>query len=259
MSLKICSLFSGSTGNCTYVWGEGTEMIIDAGVTLSKTEKALKAVGADISHISVLVTHRHRDHICGLGALVKKYPLVTVYAHAETAQELIGSGVSENRLKIFGEDDFYVGAITVCPFVLSHDVDCVGFCLRCGGRKITYMTDTGVLPPYALTAAEGSDLVLIESNHSPELLAANKSYSYPLNRRISGLRGHLSNEDCASAVVRLSKSGVKHFILAHLSRENNYPELAYTVCRDALAAADCGEVGLTVALPDRLSGLIEIV
>ena len=84
MSLKICSLFSGSTGNCTYVWGEGTEMIIDAGVTLSKTEKALKAVGADISHISVLVTHRHRDHICGLGALVKKYPLVTVYAHAET-------------------------------------------------------------------------------------------------------------------------------------------------------------------------------
>ena len=121
------------------------------------------------------------------------------------------------------------------------------------------MTDTGVLPPYALTAAQHSDLAVIESNHSVELLNANRKYSYPLKRRIMGLRGHLCNEDCAEAVVKLARSGVKHFVLAHLSRENNYPELAYTVCRDALTGAGISGVGITVALPDKLSGLMEIV
>jgi phosphoribosyl 1,2-cyclic phosphodiesterase len=102
--------------------------------------------------------------------------------------------------------------------------------------------------------------VLIESNHSPELLMANRSYSYPLKQRILSMRGHLSNEDCAAAVTALARNGVKHFILAHLSKENNYPELAYSVCRAALARAGLtNDVGLEVACADRLGGLMEIV
>lgn len=259
MGLKICSLFSGSTGNCTYVCGGNTELIIDAGVPLAKTEKALRVLGADCNRISVLVTHRHSDHIAGLASLAQKYPAVTVYAHERTAADISKAGTPQERIVPFAGDDFYVGDVTVSPLRLSHDVFCVGFALSCGGKKITYLTDTGFLPETALAAAQDSDLVMIESNHSPELLYANKNYPFPLKQRILGMKGHLSNEDCAAAVVRLARGGVRHFILAHLSKENNYPELAYSVCEKALMAAGLSGVGLEVACADRLTGLTEIV
>lgn len=260
MGLKICSLFSGSTGNCTYVSGGNTELLIDAGVPLGRIEKALCALHSDCGRVSVLVTHRHTDHIAGLGALVKKYGSVTVYAHEMVAPDLIKSGVSEQCIRSFASSDFYVGDITVSPLTLSHDVFCVGFGLTCGGKKISYATDTGFLPDAVLRFASDSDLVFIECNHSIELLRANRAYAYPLKQRILSARGHLSNEDCAAAVVLLARSGVKHFILAHLSRENNYPELAYAVCHDALLRAGLADsVGLEVASADRLGGLKEIV
>ena len=235
-------------------------MLIDAGVPLGRIEKALGALGSDCGRVSVLVTHRHADHIAGLGALAKKYASVTVYAHEMVAPDLSKIGVPAQRIRLFTDGDFYVGDITVSPLRLSHDVFCVGFGLTCGGKKISYATDTGFLPDEALRFASDSDLVLIECNHSIELLRANRSYAYPLKQRILSARGHLSNEDCAAAVVSLARSGVKHFILAHLSRENNYPELAYTVCRDALLRAGFDDsVGLEVACADRLGSLREIV
>lgn len=259
MSLKICSLFSGSTGNCTYVSGANTELLIDAGVTLGRMEKALRVLCADCSRLSVLVTHRHADHIAGLAALTRKYPNITVYAHERIVDDIVKSGTAREQIRPFGDADFFVGDITVSPIRLCHDVFCVGFALICGGKKITYLTDTGYLPESAYIAASDSDLVEIESNHSPELLQANKKYSYPLKRRILSEKGHLSNEDCAAAVVRLAQAGVKHFILAHLSQENNYPELAHSVCREALMQAGFTQVGLEIALADRLSSLTEIV
>lgn len=259
MGLKICNLFSGSSGNCTYIASDTTELIIDAGVPAGRIEKALKVLGADPSQISVLVTHRHSDHIGGLAALVRKYPQIKVYAHERVADDLIRCGADDRNTVRFGQSDFYVGDITVTPVKLSHDVYCVGFCFTCEGKKISYITDTGLLPPAALAAASDSDLVMIESNHSPELLAANGNYSYALKRRIASDRGHLSNDACAQAVVNLAKSGVKHFILAHLSKENNYPELAYSVSEEALSAAGISGVGLSVALADKLGSLIKIV
>lgn len=259
MGLKICSLFSGSSGNSTYIESAATRLIIDVGVAAGREEKALKALGCDGNEVSVLVTHRHSDHIAGVPAFVRKYKSVKVYAHERTAPDLVRAGVPTHNIRPFGDDDFYVGDITVSPLPLSHDVFCVGFCLLSGGKKITVVTDTGYLPAPVLARAQDSDLVLIESNHSPELLKANTQYSYPLKQRILGLRGHLSNEDCAAAVTTLAKAGVKYFILAHLSKENNYPELAYSVSRDALVAAGLEQTGLCVASADRLGGLMEIV
>lgn len=260
MGLKICSLFSGSTGNCTYVSDGKTRLLIDAGVAPNKAEKALKVLSADCDDISVLVTHRHSDHISGLAALVKKHPQILVYAHEKIADDILSAGVPLGNIKTFSDSDFYIGSITVSPYRLSHDVFCVGFCLVSEGKKITYFTDTGYLSESALEAAADSDLVMIESNHSPELLMANKKYSYPLKKRILSPKGHLSNEDCAAAVVKLASCGVRHFILAHLSKENNYPELAYSVVHDALERANlAGSVGLEVALADKLTGLMEIV
>ncbi len=259
MGLKICSLFSGSTGNCTYVSDGGTELLIDAGVALGKIERALKVLGSDCGRVSVLVTHRHSDHVSGLAALGKKYPAVKIYAHERVAAEIGNLFASQTAVIPFGDSDFYVGGITVSPIRLSHDVFCVGFGLSSGGKKVSYMTDTGYLPEWAFSAAQDSDIVFLESNHSPELLRANAHYSYPLKRRILSERGHLSNEACAEAVVRLARAGVRHFILGHLSRENNYPELAYSVTEEALAAAGLVGVGLEVAQADRLGGLMEVV
>ena len=260
MGLKICNLFSGSTGNSTYVASANTQLLIDAGVSAGRIEKAVKVLRGDCQNMAVLVKHRHSDHIAGLSVLAGKYPAMRVYAHERVAPDLIKNGLPQSRVQTFADADFYVGDITVSPLRLSHDVFCVGFGLHCGGKKITYVTDTGFLPDNVLRFASDSDLVLIESNHSPELLMANRSYSYPLKQRILSMRGHLSNEDCAAAVTALARNGVKHFILAHLSKENNYPELAYSVCRAALARAGLtNDVGLEVACADRLGGLMEIV
>lgn len=259
MSLKICSLFSGSSGNCTYVAGGDTRILIDAGVALGKIEKALKVLGTSVCDTAILITHSHSDHIGAINSVIKKYPSVKIYAHTRTVSELVSGGYNESAFTAFDDQDFYVGDITVKPIALSHDVFCVGFCLLCNGKKISYLTDTGYLPQSALRAAEGSDLVMIECNHSPELLACNKNYSRALKARIHGVRGHLSNEDCSGALVQLARSGARHFILAHLSKENNYPELAYEICHKALLSNGITDAAITVASPDRLSSLMEIV
>lgn len=258
MGLKVCNLFSGSTGNCTFVSGGNTNILIDAGVPCAKIEKALCVLGANADELSVLVTHRHSDHIAGLAALTQRHPNICVYAREDTAPHLAEGGVKKEKIRLFDAADFYVGDLTVTPVPLCHDVPCVGFCLTCGGKRAAYLTDTGVVPPSAFAAASDCDLAIIECNHSPELVLANTKYPPILKKRILSRTGHLSNEACADAVVRLCRAGVKHFVLAHLSKENNYPELAYAVVREALMRAGL-EAGITLTFPDRLSELMEIV
>lgn len=258
MGLKVCNLFSGSTGNCTFVSGGNTNILIDAGVPTTKIEKALYVLGVNADDVSILITHRHSDHIAGLAAFMQRHPAVPVYADSDTASHLQASGARREGLRLFSTADFYVGDVTVTPVPLCHDVPCVGFCLTCGGKKAAYFTDTGVLPQAAIDAGSDADLVLLECNHSPELLLSNAKYPPVLKKRILGKHGHLSNELCAEAVVKLCRAGVKHFMLAHLSQENNYPELAYAVVREALEREGL-EAGLTLTFPDRLSELMEIV
>ena len=257
MGLKVCNLFSGSTGNCTFVSGGQTNILVDAGVMPTRIEKALRVLGAEADALSILITHRHSDHISGLAPFIKRHPAVCVYADADTAAYLEGT-IPRASIRSFDTTDFYLGEITVTPVPLSHDVPCVGFCFTCGGKKAAYFTDTGYLPSAAFDAARDADLVLLECNHSPELLMANAKYPAPLKKRILGKRGHLSNEACAEAVVSLCKAGVQHFMLGHLSQENNYPELAERVVREALAREGL-TAGLTLTFPDRLSELMVIV
>ncbi len=257
MGVRVCNLFSGSTGNCTYLCGGDTSLLIDLGVHAPKVEKALQVLHADPDSVHVLITHRHTDHIGGLAAYLKAHPCVKVYAHYDTAPYLIAAGVKRENVCCFGDADFYVGAFTVSPVPLCHDVPCVGFCLSCGGKRVAYLADTGVLPKSALERASDCNLAVLECNHSPELVLSNAKYPPQLKKRILGSRGHLSNEACAAAAVELCRAGVQHFVLAHLSRENNYPELAYAVVQEALLREGL-KAGLTLTFPDRLSELIEI-
>lgn len=256
----MCVLGSGSTGNCVLAASESTAILIDAGLPVLRTEKCLRLLGIDADDVSVVITHSHSDHVSGLEKLCRRHPSIRVYCPSEcycSVRERLPEGVKLTETV----GDFFIGDVTVSPFRLSHDVPCVGYSLLCRGRKITIATDTGTLSRSLLDAFGDSALMIIESNHDESLLRDNVSYSEFLKRRILSDKGHLSNTATAECVCELARSGVRQFVLAHLSRENNYPELAFETCKRRLLAdglVEGRDVMLEVAYPDKMSALFEI-
>ena len=241
MSMYFCPLFSGSNGNALFVQYGGTRVLIDAGRSGRQITEALLAIGVDPASLdALLITHEHSDHISGAGIIARKYHL-PVYATGGTwaaMQAKLGKLGFEHKVIITAEEDFYVGDLGIVPFSIPHDAaDPVGFRLYGGAVSVATATDLGYFPKNVAEHLAGSSLVLLESNHDPDMLRQNPHYSSRLKQRILGRRGHLSNEACAEAVMQLTASGVRHLILGHLSGENNTPELAYRVTA-ARAALD---------------------
>lgn len=236
---KFCSLFSGSSGNCEYI-GDGTGgILIDAGKTAKQIAEALSAREIDPASINALfVTHEHVDHACGVRVFSSKYN-VPVYATKGTAEGLRKKGYINEKtpLHIIG-GEVNIEGMKISSFATSHDTyEPCGFSVETyDGRKISVCTDTGIITEQAKKALEGSDLVLLESNHELSMLL-NGPYPYPLKMRVSGAQGHLSNDDCARELVRLVGSGTTRLFLGHLSRENNTPDIAETTVVSALQIA----------------------
>ncbi len=257
MGLKICSIASGSTGNCTYISTQSTTILVDIGIPFTRAEKCLQLLGRG-TETAVLVTHAHTDHISGVPQFAKRNG-VYVYCHEKSAECLYRKGCNADRLVEFTDGDFLVGDILVTPFKVSHDVPCVGYVFWHNGKQIGVVTDIGHVTRHILDILRKCSLVLIESNHDECMLEANKNYSRWLKNRILSDSGHLSNSACAEACTALAAAGVKQFILAHLSRENNYPELALSAVGGALAESGIEGVDLEAAPPDKMSGLFEII
>ena len=257
MGLKVCSLSSGSSGNCIYVSSDFTTVLIDSGIPISRVEKSLRVMSCPCDETSVIITHTHSDHISGVPSLTAKYS-TPVYAHylsgeIKDKRDFVGKCLHE-----FGDNDFCVGDLLISPFRVSHDVPCVGFEIFCGGKKVSIMTDLGYVTDNMIKKISDSDMVIIESNHDEELLKNNPKYSYFLKKRILSNSGHLSNAACAAACVKLAQSGVRQIMLAHLSRENNYPELAFSAVSDELSRNGIKEgrdVSIEVAPASKMSGL----
>lgn len=256
MGLKICSLGSGSSGNCVYVASATTAILIDEGIPVRRIEGCLRVLGCP-KIPALVITHAHGDHIGQVPAFVRRYNS-EVYCAEDSYRELIRKGVPFHRLMRF-DGDFFIGDITVSPFSVSHDVPCLGYSFTAGGSKISVATDIGVIPDKVIGFMADSDVVMLECNHDESLVRANPKYSESLKRRILSARGHLSNAACADAAVKLAGCGVKQIILAHLSKENNYPELAYSAVSDALKNAGFDSVAVEVAPPDKMTGLYEVV
>lgn len=260
--MKVCVLGSGSAGNCIFVSSGKNKTLIDLGLCATRVEKSLAVLGETCDDINILITHSHHDHTGGVESFCHRHPSAKVFCHADGADEIRRKirSASDKIQTFYG--DFYIDELTVSPFRVSHDVFCVGYSLLCNGRKVSIATDLGIIPESLVDGIADSDLVVIESNHDERLLMANPAYSPVLKRRILSSHGHLSNETCATVVEKLVKSGVRQFVLAHLSRENNYPELAYETTKDRLLLRGLVEgehYTMEVASQDKMSALFEIL
>lgn len=229
--MEFCALASGSSGNSIYVGNEDTRILVDAGLTGKKTIAALESIGIDPCTISaILITHDHSDHIAGAAVLARKLN-VRLFGTAGTLDYIVKRSAAEIPGQLLcpvrADESFTVGSIDVSPFRISHDaIDPVAYCLSAGGRKLGMATDLGEYNDYIVERLSGCDSLYIESNHDYNMLMAGP-YPYVLKSRIHSPLGHLSNDDTAKLVNMLQCERLRRIMLAHLSEENNFEELAY--------------------------------
>lgn len=262
MDMIFCPLFSGSSGNALFVQYGSTRLLIDAGKPGKTVATALELIGVEPDSLDgVLITHEHSDHISGAGVLARRYH-VPVYATEDTwlaMDRKVGEIPAGLRRTFSKETDFYLGDIGVVPFAIPHDAaDPVGYRLWGGASSISTATDLGYFSKGVRNAVAGSSLVLLESNHDPDMLMRNPHYSSYLKKRILSNHGHLSNESCAQAILQLMETGVHNIILGHLSGENNTPELALSVAESRVEEAGVHlgrDVSIDLAWRDRVGGV----
>jgi len=262
--IKVCSLFSGSSGNCIFISYNDTAILIDAGVSGRRIEAALAGIGESIDKIeAIFITHEHSDHISGAGILSRRHN-IPIYANSETwvaMRSELGKIKSEFIRHIEPGELTSVGDIAIKSFPIPHDAVCpVGYNIFIKDKKLTIATDIGHMDEELLSNLEKSEMVLLESNHDVEMLKTGR-YPWPLKQRILGDKGHLCNDMAGKVVAHLAKCGTKKFLLGHLSKENNFPELAYrTVCNALLDIKINPEkdIYLEVASRDRASNILYI-
>ena len=234
--MRLCSIASGSSGNCIYVGSEATHLLVDVGISGKRTESGLNSLGIAARDLDgILITHEHADHINGLGVIARKYG-IPIYATPGTIQAIQNSGsggkIDHSLFHEVTEDvKLTIKDLTVNPMRISHDAaQPVAYRISYGNKKVGICTDLGVYNDYTVECLKGMDAVLIEANHDVNMLQVGP-YPYYLKQRILGDRGHLSNENSGRLLSRILHDKLENIILGHLSKENNLPELAYEAVR----------------------------
>lgn len=266
--MRLCSIASGSSGNCIYVGSDNTHILVDIGISGKKMEAGLKELelsGKDLD--AILVTHEHSDHIQGLGVIARKYG-IPIYTTGGTADAILRmkSGVGKLPEGIFHEiredEPFQIKDLTIKPFQISHDAaQPAGYRVECGDKSVAVATDLGRYGDYLVDRLQNLDALLLESNHDVRMLQVGP-YPYNLKQRILGNRGHLSNENAGRLLCRLLHDQMKAVFLGHLSKENNYEALAFeTVCSEVTLGDNpykASDFRIQVAKRDQVSDIIEI-
>jgi phosphoribosyl 1,2-cyclic phosphodiesterase len=242
MGVTVSVLASGSRGNCTLISSSQTSILVDAGVSCRETFKRIKATGEDPHGLSaVLVTHEHCDHVYGLRVLAKKLDVpifmtgATHQAWMRVMRDEDGTKPEISKLELFRSGHrFLVGDIEVTPFTIPHDAaDPVGFTFRAEGVKIGIATDLGYMPISVMDHLRGCTTLVIESNHDLEMLRGGP-YPWPVKQRVMSRVGHLSNEALADFFTSDYDGEAAFVVLAHLSEQNNHPEIARRAAEHAL-------------------------
>ncbi len=248
---KFINLYSGSTGNSSLVITDKAKILVDAGESAKKICEGLSSLGYNIEDINaILLTHEHVDHSKALPILSKKYD-IPVYGNKETFNELenvMGKEIKNKKL-YSPYKAFNILDTEILPFNISHDAaNPCGFSIINSNKKITVATDLGLVNQDVFDHMKDSSFMLIESNYDVNTLKDSR-YPYYLKRRISGPTGHLSNDQTGDVIFNLLSFGLKQIELAHLSKENNFPELAYQTVLDRLIheQVDLTDLSINVA------------
>ncbi len=264
--MRLCSIASGSSGNCIYAGSDKTSLLVDAGISGKRIEQGLHTAGMTGKDMDgVLVTHEHSDHIKGLGVLARKHG-IPIYATRETYQEIlacpsIGKIPEGLYHEVRPDQPFAIGDLEIEPFSISHDAaNPVGYRINHQGHSAAVATDLGVYDTYIVNHLQNLDVLLLEANHDVHMLEVGV-YPYYLKQRILSNRGHLSNEMAGQLLCQVLHDGMKRILLGHLSKENNYPALAYeTVCAEVTMGDNpyrSGDFYISVAKREEASEVIE--
>ncbi len=232
--MRFASLGSGSRGNALVVEAGSTRILLDCGFGLGETTSRLCRLGLTPGDLSaVIVTHEHDDHIGGVARLVRRHSIPVWLTHGTlTGFEALFAGIG-NLHVIDNYQSFAVGDLQVVPFPVPHDArEPAQYVFGDGSHRLGVLTDTGSSTRHIESVLSGCDALVLECNHDPDMLRAS-SYPPKLRDRISGRYGHLDNGAAAELLACLDTGRLKHLVAAHLSKENNRPDLA----RAALAGA----------------------
>jgi phosphoribosyl 1,2-cyclic phosphodiesterase len=238
--VKFSILASGSSGNAIYVESPQARILLDAGISGKQLEARLRAV-ADVSLSqldAILITHEHIDHVRGLPQAAK-LSSASLYLTEGTWEQVASKlpepvGGTARMRQVTAGTAFTVADITITPFTVSHDAEePVAYRFDCNGTRLTVLTDLGYVSDQIKGIAYGSNAIVLETNHDVNMLRAGR-YPWNLKRRILGDKGHLSNEDAAVALADLLATEEVAVYMAHLSEENNQPDLAQITVESVL-------------------------
>lgn len=253
---RFCSLFSGSSGNCLFVQSDTTKILVDCGESAKKIVSALSQIDININDISaILITHEHIDHVKSLNTLSKKYN-IPIFINTETFEALTDQNKKINKelINFFDfKNNFFIGDLEIHPFQTPHDAaNPCGFNIFYNNKKISIATDLGHITPEIMTSLEYSKFILLESNYDLNTLKCS-SYPYLLKERISGPYGHLSNSMAGQAISHLIDFGLETAMLGHLSKENNFPELAYKTVMEEIINNNKADKNINLSVASRFS------
>ncbi len=243
--IRFASLGSGSQGNSLIVDAGATKVLLDCGFSTRMATARLARLGAVPDELTaIVVTHEHGDHVAGVFAFARRHRLPVYLTHGTHAVASHGkTDLPECRL-IDGHTPFAIGGLEVQPFPVPHDArEPVQYAFGDGEHRLGVLTDSGSITPYIVEVLSVCDGLVLECNHDHALLAAS-SYPPGLRQRIAGRFGHLENDQAATLLRQVDTRRLQHLVAAHLSQENNRPQLA---ARALASALGCSEDWISVA------------